>query len=356
MILAQAITESVTRVGPSVLKLLVVGFLLLGGLALVALLIALVVNRKTRPIGLGVLSVVLLIGGVLLLMLLMPVVTYRSGEQVAVREYPLPRQETQHNPNPSALAEGVTWDDVYNGLIDHDPTSVDVVTETEAEDSTKQPSDDSAAAGDDETDRPKAVEEEPAPPTEPPAKPKPDWVTSPPTRVGNTFRPVIRSDPFTTVDECHKQLDDLLLHATAEYLDQLVDSNYYGRRPDRHLRPLGVTLAYIRSHYCEEDFSETLQFEVGEMKQVCILMKFDEDAQADLRRRWKDSQLEDRLAGVGAVSGGVMLLLGMVFGLFKLDTATKGFYTKRLIFGALAVTMLLSLFAIAMVRLMWNMY
>jgi len=39
-----------------------------------------------------------------------------------------------------------------------------------------------------------------------------------------------------------------------------------------------------------------------------------------------------RLAQTGLLSGGVLLLLGSIFGYFRLDNATRGYYTGRLQF------------------------
>ncbi len=378
----------------SVLGLLVIGFLLLGGLALVAILIALVVNRKTRPIGLGVVGVLGLIGGVLLLYMVTGGVRYRSQvrQQAQAHAYPSyhrgPSQRfAQQNKSVGTSAElARAYEEVVESYADSTnvnevDTSSDAATateveesaeppagdaavgdETESEDSAEQPSDD-ADATDSETEPPETVgDDKPTTAAATPAEPKPDWVTTPPTRVGNSFQRVIRSDPYTTVEECNRHLDQLMIVATAEYLRDFLGAEEFTRyfdtddrfslryrRSKPRLERIGVTSGFIRRAICKKEYVETDVHDFGEMKTVYLLMEFDADAQADLRRRWKDSQLENRLVVVGTGSSAVLLLLGTVFGFFKLDTATKGYYTKRLIFGALLVTMAVGSFVLVVV-------
>jgi hypothetical protein len=52
-----------------------------------------------------------------------------------------------------------------------------------------------------------------------------------------------------------------------------------------------------------------------------------------LLRRWEELRRGERFAVVGAGAGSVLGLLGIAFGLLKADTATKGYYTKRLFLG-----------------------
>jgi hypothetical protein len=50
-------------------------------------------------------------------------------------------------------------------------------------------------------------------------------------------------------------------------------------------------------------------------------------------RRWDELRREGRFAAVGAGAGSVLGLIGLAFGLLKVDTWTKGYYTKRLFLG-----------------------
>jgi hypothetical protein len=50
-------------------------------------------------------------------------------------------------------------------------------------------------------------------------------------------------------------------------------------------------------------------------------------------RRWEELRRGERFAVVGAGAGSVLGLIGVVFGLLRVDTWTKGYYTKRLFLG-----------------------
>ena len=386
MIQAQAVTEVVTHSRGFVF--LFVPFLVL---PLLVFLAVLAINRKTRPITLGVVGVLGLIGGLLLLFMIMGFSSSRTIHQRAqVHDYPTYHRGPSQRVAQQTKSVGVSqeliraYEAVAESYADSPnvievDTSSDAATtteveesteplagdaavgdETEAEDSAEQPSEDSATHDDGETDRPEAIGEEEL---TPPAKPKPDWVTSPPKRIRGSFQRVIESGPFTTVDECDRRLNELMTMATAEYMDDLYGTDEFAREfnspimnlsennpPHRVVRArlsrLSITPGYIRDHICKDNYVDTVQRSVGPMKQVYVLMEFDEEVKNNLHRRWKDRQLEGRLAVVGVGSSAVLLLLGTVFGFFKLDTATKGYYTKRLIFGALLVTMAGGFFAL----------
>ena len=61
--------------------------------------------------------------------------------------------------------------------------------------------------------------------------------------------------------------------------------------------------------------------------------------------RWGDFERESRLTAIGLLSGSVLGMIGLVFGLLKVDTATKGYYSKRLFLGVPAA--IIGLFALA---------
>ena len=60
-------------------------------------------------------------------------------------------------------------------------------------------------------------------------------------------------------------------------------------------------------------------------------------ARAYLQRMQRDAQTEHRLLGLAGGAAAVLLVLGSVFGYLKLDTMTRGYYTRRLQFAAALV-------------------
>ena len=83
------------------------------------------------------------------------------------------------------------------------------------------------------------------------------------------------------------------------------------------------------------------------MQKLYTLIEFTPSVDNELRQRWDASQRQERFAFVGLGASGVLGLLGLAWGLLKVDTWTKGYYTKRLFIGVpLAVIGTLGLFAL----------
>jgi len=175
----------------------------------------------------------------------------------------------------------------------------------------------------------------------------PAWVRTPPKRVGRVYRRTVVSDPFSTDRECLRQLDDRMMRIACQYIDALLgagppsgggDPTPDVQRVRRQLARMKITPAYLRRTVCKDEYHEYVETPVnelagadmGRMRRIHLLMEFDEDARADIKDRWREAELVGRLSTVG---GGVALLIGciaIVFGYLKLDTATKGYYTRRL--------------------------
>ena len=181
--------------------------------------------------------------------------------------------------------------------------------------------------------------------TEGSRQPVPDWVRTPPKLVGNSYRRTAVSDPFSTDDECRRQLDGRMKVITCEYLGELLGiSNSWPDRPIEEgfatamLRGLGISPVYIRKNICRDEYIEHIGSSVdqmigngfGQMRRIHVLMEFDDAVQSDLKERWKDSQLVERLAVVGGGAFGIVALVGLMFAYLKFDTATKGYYTRWL--------------------------
>jgi hypothetical protein len=190
----------------------------------------------------------------------------------------------------------------------------------------------------------------------------PAWIHSPSKRVGNTRREVVESGEYSTVDECYKAADIYLLLATYNHLIQLTGDTARvsdSSRPaltfddvsvwadgkiimangflqdDRlqRLSRVGVGVDFIRREIAKEEYVATTERSFGPMKNLYTLVEFTPSVDADLIRRWNDNQREQRFAVVGVGAGSVLGAIGMLFGLLKVDTWTKGYYTKRLFLG-----------------------
>jgi hypothetical protein len=160
---------------------------------------------------------------------------------------------------------------------------------------------------------------------------RPVWVEAPPVREGTVHSTAVCSDPYATQAQAMHALDEKVKAATAEYIGEYLQSE---------LAPQLVryNLADIKRNLMSPDriYHEKISVSIGPMHQVHAKLEFSPDFRDQLDRRWGELRATYRLAETGLISGGVLLLLATVFGYFRLDNATRGYYTGRLQFMAAA--------------------
>ncbi|MGI9456544.1 MAG: hypothetical protein ACR2NU_08275, partial [Aeoliella sp.] len=176
---------------------------------------------------------------------------------------------------------------------------------------------------------------------------KPAWVTLPPKRVGNVYRRVLQAGPYATADECQQYIRSGIELAVKQYIGEMADAEMHGRASHPSLDRLGISLRYIQERIVSEEYYETVRSSVSDdMKTLHVLLEIDHRTHSDLMQHWRAYERRDRIAGVAVLSGGLLAALAGVLGLIKLDTHTKGYYTKRLFIGVpLAIIGLLILTA-----------
>ena len=180
-------------------------------------------------------------------------------------------------------------------------------------------------------------------------------------------------NPYATIDECYQAIDVYLLLKAYERIQQLAGRPYaegplpsltlrngailadgklmsYGRgntywdEPDPRLRQLsdmGIGADYLRREIVAMDpkssesreFIETVDSTVGPMKVLHLQIEFTPAIDRDLLRHWDTHERRERFAIVGLGAGSLLGFIGLVFGLLKIDTWTRGYYTKRLFIG-----------------------
>ena len=160
---------------------------------------------------------------------------------------------------------------------------------------------------------------------------RPAWVEAAPVRDGSVHFTSICSDPQTTQAQALRALDDRLRTATKEYIGEHLQSE---------LAPnlIRFSLPEIKQRLLrpENMYQEKITVSVGPMYQVHAKLQFDNEFRELLDRKWGELRATYRLAETGLVTGGVLLLIATVFGYFRLDNATRGYYTGRLQFMAAA--------------------
>jgi hypothetical protein len=181
------------------------------------------------------------------------------------------------------------------------------------------------------------------PATDSPSQPRPGWVDEEPRRIGHVLRQVISAGPYPEVDDCYELLDEKLMVLVRERLAELTSST---SAPEAGA--LGITTSYLRREICRDEFVETTEHSFGSMKSVYLLVEFDQNFDRYLLSRFRDHQRNERMANVGVLSSGVIGVLGLVYGLLKVDNWTKRRYTTRLFVGVpLAVAIGMALVSLA---------
>ena len=115
------------------------------------------------------------------------------------------------------------------------------------------------------------------------------------------------------------------------------------------LHSAGITVPFIHQEIVKDQYFETVERSFGQMKKLYTLIEFNPKIDRQLRQYWDAFQRKERFAVVGAGAGGVLGLLGLCYGLLKVDTWTKGYYTKRLFLGVPAAIIGLGTLLAAMI-------
>lgn len=156
---------------------------------------------------------------------------------------------------------------------------------------------------------------------------RPAWVESASLRVGPLHTTAVSSGPWLSAEEARRALDERLLQATREYLVELVD------HPNADLVTSTYTLADVKNRLLTPDhlYEERVEGELsGSTCQLHALLQFDESFRTEALQRWREIVTRIRLTQAGLAAGGLLLLVAMLFGLLRADTATRGYYTRTL--------------------------
>ena len=159
---------------------------------------------------------------------------------------------------------------------------------------------------------------------------RPEWVRKPiPRLVGDVYRAPVTSGPYALPHQAQQALDEALVKATNEFIvDQLgsqlaptLVSNYSAAAVRREFVKPGNT------------YDEVIEFaSVGPMHQSHALLEFGPAFRARLQTQWAQVRAASRITQLGLFATAGLLLLSSVFGYFRLDNATRGYYTGRLQF------------------------
>ena len=193
--------------------------------------------------------------------------------------------------------------------------------------------------------------------------PPPKWIASPPQRIDDVRREVFVTHEWATEKECEYARDIGLMLKVYDriqwlnggtYQEEFVDSvrllEAAGNDQRIHdLHSAGITVPFLHQEMVKDQYFETVERSFGPMKKLYTLIEFNPKIDRQLRQYWDARQRQERFAVVGAGAGGVLGLLGLCYGLLKVDTWTKGYYTKRLFLGVPAAIIGLGTLLAAMI-------
>ena len=141
----------------------------------------------------------------------------------------------------------------------------------------------------------------------------------------------VSSGLYLTHREAMHALDEQLKVATEEYIGEYLQSDLAPQLVRFSLPEIKQKLLRTENLYDEKIIAPT-----SPMHQIHVRLEFDNEFRELLDKKWGELRATYRLAQTGLVTGGVLLLLATVFGYFRLDNATRGYYTGRLQFMAAA--------------------
>jgi hypothetical protein len=167
----------------------------------------------------------------------------------------------------------------------------------------------------------------------------PDWIKAdtyldPKT---NTYVQVVHTGTATSPFELNRKLDQEIQAVTAEYLAYV-----FGPAASN----MQVPIDYLREKVVKQQHTETVrrQFNgpagfddpgtVTHVQETWARLEFDPEARRDLAIMWDQEVAQRRLWQAGGLGALIMGVLASAVGYLRLDTATKGYYTRTLRWGA----------------------
>jgi hypothetical protein len=180
---------------------------------------------------------------------------------------------------------------------------------------------------------------------------RPEWVSARKSDFSDpeVHRIYVTSGPYKLPQDAQRGLDDALKQATDQYVaDQLrspLAAKFISHDPQT-----------IRDRFVKQTYRETVNFAdpIGPMQQLHAQLEFDSAFRKQIHQHWVGRIAESRLYQIGLGAGAVLLLLTSVFGYFRLDNATRGYYSGRLQFlTAAAILAIVALASAAAFQFTW---
>ncbi len=174
--------------------------------------------------------------------------------------------------------------------------------------------------------------------------PRPDWVETEASTIGDDYQVAVESGLYPRKRTAQQTLREEVKTAVDQYVNDYLGSEFASTLTGYSIeegqtgeaRTINLRLDGKSFEIAGDRFDEQVEFDYGVMNQSHALVKFDKNIQQALEQRWSRVRATSRLFQTGLGTGAILLLLGTMFSYLKLDTATRGYYTGRLQFGAAA--------------------
>jgi hypothetical protein len=160
---------------------------------------------------------------------------------------------------------------------------------------------------------------------------RPAWTSAKPVLSGTTHTIPVASGAYAKDIDARHAFDEALVEETRDYIAEQLGSD---------LAPHFVTYSarqikerFVRPENIHDDVAT---YSVGPMHEYFALVEFGPDFRREIDARWQAVRGQSRLLQFGLLAGAGLLLLSTMFGYFRLDNATRGYYTGRLQFLAAA--------------------
>jgi len=156
---------------------------------------------------------------------------------------------------------------------------------------------------------------------------RPEWIDADPDYTSAIHTIPIASGPYVHENESRRALDQALVKATKEYVAEQLGSELAARLIQYDAKTIKRKVVKADNLY-----HDVATYSVGPMHEYFALLEFGPEFRNELDRRWENIRAKSRLSQVGLFGGAGLLFLASIFGYFRMDNATRGYYTGRLQF------------------------
>ncbi len=139
----------------------------------------------------------------------------------------------------------------------------------------------------------------------------------------------VSSGPYKKDGQARRALDEAIEKATSDYIAEQLGSEHAAFL--LHYNAGTIKDRYLRKANTYQDVARYTE-PVGDMHEHFALLEFGPEFRQEIEAKWQQVKATSRVMQTGLVAAGVLLLIGSVFGYFRLDNATRGYYSSRLQF------------------------